>query len=87
MMSLKKYLDSDPSDLPKVFGQDAPGDLAGQAIKACRSALVETGSCSTDALSAWQRRREAGALGSDGLGNLLNREQVADYGEKRAERP
>lgn len=76
MISLKKYLDSDPSDLPKVIRQD-PREVLPAAIKAYRSALVEMGSCSTDACPSLgsDLKRELGRL-EVGLGNLLNREQV-----------
>jgi diguanylate cyclase (GGDEF)-like protein len=51
MISLKKYLDSDDADLPKIVRQD-PLEVLPSVIMAYRSALVEMGSCSTDACPA-----------------------------------
>jgi hypothetical protein len=48
MISLKKYLDSDQSDLPTSIRQ-GPREILPAALKAYRSALVEMGSCSIDA--------------------------------------
>jgi diguanylate cyclase (GGDEF)-like protein len=76
MISLKKYLDSDQSDLPKVIRQD-PREVLPAAIKAYRTALVEMGSCSTDACPALgaDLKRELGRLEA-GLAEVVNREQV-----------
>jgi hypothetical protein len=63
MISLKKYLDSDQSDLPKIIQQD-PRDVLPATIAAYRSALVEMGSCSTHACPALGNdlKRELGRL-------------------------
>jgi diguanylate cyclase (GGDEF)-like protein len=76
MISLKKYLDSDEPDLPEVIRQD-PREVLPAAIKAYRSALVEMGSCSTDACPALGNdlKRELGRL-EVGLAAVMNREQV-----------
>jgi len=76
MISLKKYLDSDQLDLPNVICQD-PREVLPAAIKAYRSALVEMGSCSTDACPALgaDLKRELGRLEA-GLAAVVNREQV-----------
>jgi diguanylate cyclase (GGDEF)-like protein len=76
MISLKKYLDSNESDLPKVIRQD-PREVLPAAINAYRSALVEMGSCSTDACPALGNdlKRELGLL-EVGLAGVMNRELV-----------
>lgn len=82
MISLKKYLDSDQPDLPKVICQD-PREVLPAAINAYRSALVEMGSCSTDACPALGNdlKRELGRL-EVGLAALINREQVESTQKK-----
>ena len=76
MVSLKKYLDSDQSDLPTSIRQD-PREVLPAALNAYRSALVEMGSCSTDACPALgnELKRELGRLEA-GLGTVTSREQV-----------
>jgi diguanylate cyclase (GGDEF)-like protein len=76
VISLKKYLDSDKSELPRVIHQD-PREVLPAAIKAYRSALVEMGSCSTDACPALGNdlKRELGRL-EIGLASVMNCEQV-----------
>ncbi len=63
MISLKKYLDLDQTDQPKVI-RDDPRDVLPAAITAYRSALVEMGSCSTHACPALGNdlKRELGRL-------------------------
>jgi diguanylate cyclase (GGDEF)-like protein len=76
MISPKKYLDSVPSDLPKVIPQD-PREVLPAAIRAYRSALVEMGTCSTHACPALGNdlKRELGRLEA-GLASVINRERV-----------
>jgi len=76
MISLKKYLDSDQTDLPKAIHQD-PREILPAAITAYRSALVEMGSCSTGACPTLSNdlKRELGRLEA-GLATITNCEQV-----------
>lgn len=76
MISLKKYLDSEEPDPRKEFRQD-PREVLPAAIKAYRSALVEMGSCSTDACPALGNdlKRELGRL-EIGLATAMNCELV-----------
>ena len=76
MISLKKYLDSDQSNLPKATRQD-PREVLPIAIKAYRSALVEMGSCSTSACPALGNdlKRELGRLEAS-LATVSNGDQV-----------
>jgi diguanylate cyclase (GGDEF)-like protein len=76
MISLKKYLDSNPSDLARVNRQD-PREVLPAAMNAYRSALVEMGSCSTGACPALgnELKRELNRLEA-GLAGDVGREQV-----------
>jgi diguanylate cyclase (GGDEF)-like protein len=76
MISLKKYLDSSESDLPVASPPDQRAVLPA-AIKAYRSALVEMGSCSTNACPALSNdlKRELGRL-EVGLSAALDRDLV-----------
>ncbi len=53
MISLKKYLDSQPADR---FAEAEPGerDLLSVVVDAYGSALLEMGNCSLDACPGWE---------------------------------
>jgi hypothetical protein len=76
MISLKKYLDLDQTDQPKVI-RDDPRDVLPTAITAYRSALVEMGNCSTHACPALGNdlKRELGRL-EVGLADVPSTKQV-----------
>lgn len=76
MISLKKYLDSDQADLPKVIRQD-PREVLPAALAAYRSALIEMGDSGSEACPALGDglRRELGRVEA-GLENVIDCEQV-----------
>jgi diguanylate cyclase (GGDEF)-like protein len=76
MISLKKYLESNDSELSTAASLESREVLA-SALQAYRSALVEMGSCSTLACPALGNdlKRELGRLEA-GLGSGVSRDQV-----------